>query len=714
MVNHNYDNALRLTRKDIIRALGVEGTTFENFAYDGLSRMTSAQNDFSTLTMQYDSLGNLLQENQNGKLASSQYNELSFRDSLTYPNGRQISYVPDTLNRIDQIKEGVNVIADYNYIGSSRVKSRQYQPNTTNPITLTVEYDGNRRAINYQHIGTKVYTPVQWNKKGKPTKYEWKAAPVGFEYTFDKEDNKLYEKQLPEGKGDAFLYDAIYRLSSVKYGVPDLDPTKTYAQYTTFDKKEDFTLDGVGNRQTVQTDSTTITYQTNQLNQYTAIDGLNPTYDLNGNMTFDGYNTIVYDYANRPVRFENSIYIVEVTYDSLGRRVQKKITEKATSVITTEGYVLDGTRVISDLDEFGVPTKDYIWGIEIDELLATAKGRSTNYDFYLHNSLGSITHVVNKNAEVEESYKYTVYGSVIIYDRKGEEAKKSKSKNRYLFTGREYDAETGVYYYRARYYSAELGRFLQQDPMEYDELLNLYTYVANNSINRIDPFGLGSVEGEIKISFSVRKGGKKTGEGEIPVIKLQKNKAENDLVGASKIKGKEYKISGTREENKEGEYVGGAYHRTEWSFALAGELSIYTNKDPKFDEWGYKIKITLEIESAIVQSYQGWIIGWVTPLEIKPGHRKEKIKVKEKDEEIEIKVPQYPTLTAEIEEGGGSIVHQKIFIEEKNIPAYKISSKKAELRGEIRFHKLLIEGEVLKGKKKVGEAPQPLQTPKKK
>jgi RHS repeat-associated protein len=59
-----------------------------------------------------------------------------------------------------------------------------------------------------------------------------------------------------------------------------------------------------------------------------------------------------------------------------------------------------------------------------------------------------------------------------------------------MFTGREYDAETGLYYYRARYYSPALGRFLQRDPVGYTAGINLYTYCANNPINFMDPRGL--------------------------------------------------------------------------------------------------------------------------------------------------------------------------------------------------------------------------------
>ena len=70
--------------------------------------------------------------------------------------------------------------------------------------------------------------------------------------------------------------------------------------------------------------------------------------------------------------------------------------------------------------------------------------------------------------------------------------------NPFAYTGREWDKETGLYYYRARYYTSQIGRFISEDPIGFTGGINLYVYVGNNPVNKIDPLGLIACNGTWK------------------------------------------------------------------------------------------------------------------------------------------------------------------------------------------------------------------------
>jgi len=104
--------------------------------------------------------------------------------------------------------------------------------------------------------------------------------------------------------------------------------------------------------------------------------------------------------------------------------------------------------------------------------------------------LDSVVALSNVNSQMVERYSYDVFGKPAIRDADGSTRSTSAFGNRFMFTGREYDSEVGLYYYRARFYKPNIGRFLQTDPIRYAAGLNLYTYCGNNPIKFIDPMGL--------------------------------------------------------------------------------------------------------------------------------------------------------------------------------------------------------------------------------
>jgi|GEM_PF-3838110 len=109
---------------------------------------------------------------------------------------------------------------------------------------------------------------------------------------------------------------------------------------------------------------------------------------------------------------------------------------------------------------------------------------------YQHDALGSVTILTDKDGHLAERYTYSVTGEVRVYDSNGVKLTNSAFGNCWMFTGREWLPEIGLYDYRNRVYSATLGRFLQTDPVKFHATdLNLYRYINNNYLNLIDPYG---------------------------------------------------------------------------------------------------------------------------------------------------------------------------------------------------------------------------------
>ena len=167
-------------------------------------------------------------------------------------------------------------------------------------------------------------------------------------------------------------------------------------------------------------------------------------------------------------------------YDAFGRRIQKDVG----GVIIN--YIYDGDQIIAEYDSSGNLTKKFIYGPGIDEPVCVIASDSEAIYFYHFDGLGSVSEISDSSGSVIEKYEYDAYGRTTIKDGNDNVLTQSTIGNTFGFTGRELDNETGLYYYRARYYSPELGRFLQADPLTWGandpRILNLTPFNKYNPL----------------------------------------------------------------------------------------------------------------------------------------------------------------------------------------------------------------------------------------
>ena len=179
-----------------------------------------------------------------------------------------------------------------------------------------------------------------------------------------------------------------------------------------------------------------------------------------------------FDYENRLVSALTRKQTVRYRYDALGRRVQRYF--KGGKENTK--FIYDGQDVLVD-DNSGTLTK-YINGTGIDNKLRVQTGSNTQY--FLTDHLGSTNGLADASGNLTASTNYDAFGN----------ATNASFLSRYQFTGREHDSFTGLHYYRARFYDANLGRFISEDPIGFEGGdVNLYGYVWNDPIKFVDPLG---------------------------------------------------------------------------------------------------------------------------------------------------------------------------------------------------------------------------------
>jgi RHS repeat-associated protein len=492
----------------------------DRFAYDTGGRMLRAGRAGWVVTFDYDDANRVLHTTQDGKSVDYLYDIPNRRRAMAYPGGKVVTEDRDFRERLAEINGGS--IAAYQYDFGNRVLTRSY---------------GNGTAANYAYNDNNWITSLTHTKAG-PT------LIAGFGHNYDQEGNKRSEDKTHDpGKSEGYEYDDLYRLIDYKVGtlVGSTVPVPiTQTQYC---------LDKLGNwdcKVHMQGGiTTTENRQYNAVNEITQIDAVPLSYDNNGNLIHDNRYSYEYDQENRLTKVSftdagSSKIAGEYRYDALSRRIVKKTGLSRGNKETH--YFYDDARIIEEKSSAGAIEANYVYGNYIDEVLTMDRdtgGTPAFETYYYHqNTLWSVEAITDSAANVVERYAYDAYGHQTIKDGLGNVLTNSWGTahsaigNPWMFTGRQYDEETGLYYYRARYYDSGKGRFLTRGPgKEISTSDKFYEYTSSNPTRFIDPRGNATAEVQVAIAalgWDIAKEGDKTSKIPYEFDRMRGFKYPND------------------------------------------------------------------------------------------------------------------------------------------------------------------------------------------
>jgi RHS repeat-associated protein len=227
------------------------------------------------------------------------------------------------------------------------------------------------------------------------------------------------------------------------------------------------------------------------------------SYDLNGNLLGDGTRGFAYDDENELT----SVYVTNVwredfVYDGkMRRRIEKEYTWNGTSWLQTNEvhYVYDGNVVIQERNANNLPQTTYTRGNDLSGKLQGAGGiggllaRTDNgqliggsafaHAFYHADGNGNVTYLLYPNQTLGAKYLFDPYGNTLAMSGPLADA------NAYRFSSKEWDDNSGLYYYLYRFYDSNLQRWLNRDLIQEWGGWNLYAFIANNPVNTSDAFG---------------------------------------------------------------------------------------------------------------------------------------------------------------------------------------------------------------------------------
>jgi RHS repeat-associated protein len=463
----------------------------------------------------FNGLGQLIQEWQShlgavntGSTPSVQYaySEMagganhSRLTSITYPNGKVLTYnyasgLDDSISRLTSLSDTSGTVESYSYLGLGIVVKRSH-PQPTIDLTYIKQSGESNGDAGDQYTGLDRFTRVtdqRWINTTTST------ATDRFQYGFDRDSNRLYRDNLVNS-----AFGELYHANGSGNGYDNLNQLIAFARGTlngTHDTiispthTQSWSLDAAGNFSSQTTDGTQVNRTHNKQNQVTGVGSNTLTLDANGNLTKDDAGQqYVYDAWNRLVAVKNSSGTTITSYkvDALNRRIVENPGTPRDLYYSADWQVLE-----ERLGGVSTATVQYVWSpVYVDALVL--RDRSTQNNGTLDERLWvqqdanwNVTALINGSGNVVERYEYDPYGKPTILTTAWQPIGSSAYAWVYLHQEGRFDSTAGLFNFRNRILSPTLGRWLQLDPLlDHAGDSNLFRYVSNAPLSRLDPLGL--------------------------------------------------------------------------------------------------------------------------------------------------------------------------------------------------------------------------------